>query len=464
MTRLRGLAADVVRLFDHSPTPIYVLDDRRQIVYCNPACARWIGRRASDVTNLQCEFHPPGIEHDAAAADLCPAPEVFSGRWSSGLIGIGNGNGPMRYRRGQFIPLGDGQDESAPVLVVLEAFDCEPPQPGLGSDAHLHEQVRRFQSEMAGRFQAECLIGVGPAIVQARRQIELAAGSRASVLCLGEVGTGKKQVARTIHYSQLQPGALVPLACGALEPNLLRGTLRSVSTRCSADATFRATLLLEDVDQLCPEAHADVWQLFEFRPGQVRVIATSSRTQTDLEAALANPRLVCALATMTIHLPALRDRPADLPLLAQAFLERENVDNPKQLGGFMPEALDVLAAHAWPGNLDELTLVVQETHARARFGRVEANDLPERIRWSSTAAVHSAQVDEPIVLEELLANLEKELIERAIARARGNKSKAAKLLGLNRPRLYRRLVQLGLAEEDSEEGEASDKPDFEPGN
>ncbi|HEY2892632.1 MAG TPA: helix-turn-helix domain-containing protein, partial [Pirellulales bacterium] len=73
-------------------------------------------------------------------------------------------------------------------------------------------------------------------------------------------------------------------------------------------------------------------------------------------------------------------------------------------------------------------------------------------------------VDEPIVLEELLANLEKELIERAIARARGNKSKAAKLLGLNRPRLYRRLVQLGLAEEDSDEDEASDKPDTEPGN
>jgi len=194
------------------------------------------------------------------------------------------------------------------------------------------------------------------------------------------------------------------------------------------------------------------------------VIATSSKTQTDLEAALANPRLFCALGTMTIRLPALRDRPEDLPLLAQAFLERENVDNPKQLGGFTPEALDVLVAHAWPGNLDELTQFVHETHARARFGRVEANDLPERIRWSSTAAVHSAQVDEPIVLEELLANLEKELIERAIARARGNKSKAAKLLGLNRPRLYRRLVQLGLAEEDSEEGEASDKPDIEPGN
>ncbi|HEY2894532.1 MAG TPA: sigma 54-interacting transcriptional regulator, partial [Pirellulales bacterium] len=357
MTRLRGLAADVLRLFDHSPTPIYVLDDRRQIIYCNPACARWVGRRSSELTNLQCEFHSPGDERDPAAADLCPAPEAFSGRFSSGLIGISTADGQMRYRRGQFIPLADGQDESAPVLVVLEANDCEPPRPVLGSDAHLHEQVRRFQSEMGRRFQAECLIGDSPAIVQARRQIELAAGSRASVLCLGEVGTGKKQVARAIHYSQLQPGAFVPLACGALEPNLLRGTLRSVSTRRSADAAFKATLLLEDVDQLCPEAHADVWQFFEFRPDQVRVIATSSTTQAELEAALANPPLVCALGTVTIRLPALRDRPEDLPLLAQVFLERENVDNPKQLGTFTPEALDVLAAHAWPGNFDELAQV-----------------------------------------------------------------------------------------------------------
>src|SRR3954451_5766986 len=84
MARFRSLAADVLRLFDQSPTPIYVLDDRRQIIYCNPACSRWVGRRASELTNLQCEFHPPGDECDVAAADLCPAPETFSGRWSSG--------------------------------------------------------------------------------------------------------------------------------------------------------------------------------------------------------------------------------------------------------------------------------------------------------------------------------------------------------------------------------------------
>jgi DNA-binding NtrC family response regulator len=284
------------------------------------------------------------------------------------------------------------------------------------------------------------------------------------VLCLGEPGTGKKEAARAIHYRQIQPGALVPLACGVLEPNLLRGTLRSLATRRSADTAFNATLLLEDVDQFCSEAHADLWQLFEFQPNQVRVIATSTRSQADLEAALANPRLMCALSTIAIRLPPLRDRVEDLPLLAQAFLERENVENPKQLGGFTPEALDALAAHAWPGNLDELTQVIQQIHAQARFGRVEVHDLPERIRWSSTAAVHSTQADEPIDLEELLANLEKELIERAIARARGNKSKAAKLLGLNRPRLYRRLVQLGLAEEDPDEREGSSEPETDANN
>jgi DNA-binding NtrC family response regulator len=137
-------------------------------------------------------------------------------------------------------------------------------------------------------------------------------------------------------------------------------------------------------------------------------------------------------------------RSEDVPPLAQLFLEEANAGAIKQVGGFSPEALDALSAYRWPGNVDELAAMVREAHERAAGGEVTVKHLPKRIHLAADAAAHPPRVDEPIVLEEFLARVEKELIARALRRAKGNKSKAARLLGLTRPRLYRRLVQLGL--------------------
>jgi DNA-binding NtrC family response regulator len=118
------------------------------------------------------------------------------------------------------------------------------------------------------------------------------------------------------------------------------------------------------------------------------------------------------------------------------------------MSGFAAEALDLLTTYAWPGNVDELVAVVRESHERATAGEITAPDLPKKIHWSLDAANHPARSDESIVLVEFMGRVEKELIARAMRRAKGNKSKAAKLLGLTRPRLYRRLVQLGLEQPD----------------
>jgi DNA-binding NtrC family response regulator len=143
-------------------------------------------------------------------------------------------------------------------------------------------------------------------------------------------------------------------------------------------------------------------------------------------------------------MPPLAERTVDLPLLGQALLEGINAAGNKQVGGFTPEALDLLAGYAWPGNCDELTAVVAESHARAAGTEIGPRDLPKRLHLAADASHAPPRVTEPIHLEEFLARTERELIERALGRAKGNKSRAAKLLGLTRPRLYRRMVQLGL--------------------
>jgi DNA-binding NtrC family response regulator len=199
-----------------------------------------------------------------------------------------------------------------------------------------------------------------------------------------------------------------------------------------------------------PEAQSDLIDLMQCGDRPVRVMGTSTRPLASLAASEEFSRAVaCALSTITIELVPLCDRPEDLPILAQAFIEEANLGSSKQIGGMTPGALDQLAAYSWPGNVDELGTLVRQAHERATGGEITSAHLPKQIQWAAEAGAHPRRADESIVLEEYLARVERELIVRAMRRAKNNKSRAAKLLGLTRPRLYRRLVQLGLEPPDT---------------
>jgi DNA-binding NtrC family response regulator len=461
MARSRMIAGDLARLWDDSITPIYVLDDDRRIVFCNAACARWAGTKVGELLGQQSAYHTPAVASQAAgaAAGLCPPPQVFSGRPQTAVVGCATPDGRLVYRRGHFFPLDDGQNDSAPVLAILEQHDCDCPAretaDAIGDtdrrDLELHEQVRRFRHAAAGRYRTDSLIGGSPAIARAREQIELAAGASAHVLIVGPSGAGKEHAAKAIHYAQRAPGSLAPLACAVLEPNAIRATLRSLSLRNAESKQPTGTLLLSDVDRLAAEAQSELAEMLASHALHMRVIATASQPLAlRVAAGDFSRQLAYALSTITIELPPLVERLEDLPLLAQAFLEEANATSLKQLGRFTPEALDRLAAYPWPGNVDELAAMVREAHARAQAIEVDTPDLPQRIALAADAASHPPRREEAIELEEFLARVEKELIVRALRRAKGNKSKAAKLLGLSRPRLYRRLIQLGLEQPDGQ--------------
>jgi DNA-binding NtrC family response regulator len=145
-------------------------------------------------------------------------------------------------------------------------------------------------------------------------------------------------------------------------------------------------------------------------------------------------------------MPALRQRMDDLPLLAQAWVEASNAQSSKQVAGVATEALELLALHKWPRNLDELGEVLQAAHRQTSSVWITPRDLPDRIGHAAGHAQFAKSPEEVIELEVFLARIETELIERALARAKGNKAQAARLLGMTRPRFYRRLAQLGLDE------------------
>ncbi|HKD37411.1 MAG TPA: helix-turn-helix domain-containing protein, partial [Pirellulales bacterium] len=270
---------------------------------------------------------------------------------------------------------------------------------------------------------------------------------------------------KAIHYTQPGgKGRLVPLSCSNLGADLL-GAKLSALMGCDASPEKPArggwtgtlgaaldrstgTLLLNEVDELPVEVQAELLARLGQAPEGLRIVSTS-QSPLDERATRGEflSELASALSTIVIHLPTLAERREDVPLLAQMFLEELNATESKQIRGFSPEALDQLAAYPWPGNIDELAEVVRQAHLRAEGTVIGRAELPQQISLTAAANRRPRREFEPIDLEKVLAGIELELIKRALQKSKGNKTKAARLLGLTRPRLYRRMVQLGLEKE-----------------
>jgi transcriptional regulator with PAS, ATPase and Fis domain len=442
----RASAAALASLFADSERPVYALDDQRRIVYCNPACAQWLGVEPEALLGQVCTYGSPADE-PAAGPDLCPPPSALSAETSQHRVSCVGPDGSLRFRRGTFLALGQCVAGAAAMLVVLDVADAPHDQPPLSDDpspAELHEAIRRFRHALADHYRLDRLVGASPAAVRMSSQVALAASTVASVLIVGPRGSGKEHLARAIHYARFSAGdaAIELLDCAVLDEELLGQVLRSLAGR---NADQPATLLLRAVDRAAPEVQAELAQRWHGAPDAPASIATSERPLAALVAEGAfREDLACWLSTLVIELPPLVERLEDLPLLAQLFVEELNAQGGKQLEGFSPEALDALAGYTWPGNLDELRQFVEEAHEAAVGPLIGPRDLPKRIHLAAAAAARPSRRGEPIDLVATLQGVERELIDQALANAKGNKAKAARLLGLTRPRLLRRLRELGL--------------------
>jgi DNA-binding NtrC family response regulator len=240
--------------------------------------------------------------------------------------------------------------------------------------------------------------------------------------------------------------SLTPLDCALLGGDLLEAAGTAIARAAARGGEASScTLLFHRIDELPTEVQTQLADFLARQSIQGRLMATAAEPLLDLaRRGNFHAELAALLSTITIELPPLVRRRDDLPLLAQLFLEERNAAGSRQIGGFSQAALDRLDAYAWPGNLDELSEAVAAAHQRATGPQIDVQDLPERLHLAAQAAAQPRRTEETIVLDEYLGRVERELIRRALARAKGNKAKAARLLGVTRPRLYRRMVQLGL--------------------
>ena len=287
------------------------------------------------------------------------------------------------------------------------------------------------------------------AMQQVMALVERVAPASASVLITGEHGTGKEVIARALHAASSRSGrGFVAVNAGGLSDGVLEselfGHVRGAFTDARTDRTgcFEladgGTLFLDEIANMPPAQQARllrVLQTGEFHPVgssrprrvDVRVLAA---TNADVVAAAAAGRfredLLYRLNTVEIRLPPLRDRKEDVPDLAAAFLGR----SAKRL---TPPAMTALLAHSWPGNVRELEHVIERASLLAATDEIGPDDLMLRARTEGSRL-------EDMTLEQA----ERYLIERALASQGGNVSEAARVLGLSRSAMYRRLASLGV--------------------
>lgn len=455
MARERAIANQLARLLGASSLPIYALDDRRCIVYCNAACADWVGAEIEELVGQRCNYDSANSGDRVAdlAARLCPPPEAFLGQLPAAHITIAGGPGDASTRPAECITLTGETDDSVGVLVVVKEANEDSnagDQNGGNSDCaeQLHHRLQTLSAKLRMPYRLGRLVGESFVMQFVREQVRIAIETPANVQIIGPPGCGREHIARTIHVGDQPDKAapLMPLECNLLDGELLQATVVAFLHRATEAIDSRpATLLLLDCDQLNAEAQAELLAFFRVPTFGLRTMATCRRPLVQMAAEGTFLReLAYHLSTMTIELPSLGERREDIPLLCQRFLEEFNGRGEKQLSGFAPGVLDHLCSLPWKGEVAELAEVVGQMCEQADGPRVTEADVARRVKLVTSAMKHPAPETESIQLDEFLVEVETELLRRAFRTAKGNKAEVARLLGISRARVIRRASQLGL--------------------
>ena len=442
MARPNSPKTIVSRLFAASQRPIYILDGSGRIVFSNQALADWLGVPGEQLQGLRCVYATSDKPDDRMASRLAVPPQAREAGEYRSHVSRGKADGSTSTRSAVFFSL---HDTSNSTLVVLADVDCVEVTSSPFDSDDLHRQVIEMRKEWGQAYRLDQLVGASPAMRQIRSQIQLASNTPCRVVVVGQQGTGRETIARTIHQQRTQGRQmLVPFSCELLDAETLQSTLETLVKQVTemGDDTSTVLLLLE-VDQLSMESQSVLLGFLEIVELGLETLSTSRSSLKDLvEQEKFRAELACHLASLEIRVPSLCDRLDDIPLLAQWSLERSK--HKDRVGGFAPETIESLLRYGWPREIAELNEVVAAAAANAKTAMIEVLDLPKKLAYAADAAVLPDIIDEQVNLDEFMAEVESELISRALRHTKGNRAQAARALGVSRGKLLRRIEQLGI--------------------
>jgi len=330
----------------------------------------------------------------------------------------------------------------------------------------LSDEVRRLRQAVEEGRRFGTLLGTSPAMRRMYELLDRIADSSASVLIAGETGTGKELVARALHErGRGKAGPFVAVDCASLPEPLLESELFGHVRGAFTDAHAArkglfvqangGALFLDEIGELPLALQAKVLRALQTRsvrpvgandemPFDVNLIAATNR---DLESAVEEGRfredLYFRINVIHVEMPPLRARGGDVLLLAQHFVDRYAAQAGKRVTGLSPDAAERLLAYVWPGNVRELENCIERAIALTRHETIGLDDLPEKIRGFQRSHVLVAG-DDPSELAPL-EEVERRYVLRVMEAVGGSKTLAARVLGIGRKTLYRKLEQYKIA-------------------
>jgi DNA-binding NtrC family response regulator len=323
----------------------------------------------------------------------------------------------------------------------------------------------QLRQELDKKFGLESLIGNSPAMVEIYDRVRQVAPTRAAILIEGESGTGKELVAQSLHMlSPRRDAHFVPVHCAALSPQLLESELFGHEKGAFTGANERrvgrfeeanhGTIFLDEIGEIDAATQVKLLRVLGEQAIQrvgsnqvikvdVRVVAASNK---NLEVLVRDGKfrddLFYRLDVVRINLPPLRERREDIPLLTASFVREFARQNGKKITGLSADAQEALQHYEWPGNVRELRAAIEHGVALCRGERIGVRDLPPRVIGQSSAPDSPAGALAPASLN--LEAMEKLFIERSLRLSDGNITEAAKMLGISRRTLHRKLKALRL--------------------
>jgi hypothetical protein len=453
----------LAKSLDELGRPLAILDWRGEILFASADLCDMAKADATQLVGKRCSWELAVDDAPYAALLTALAPPASAlegqivGRQLTAPIVFGS------TATGQlFVPVRDSSNTLALVMVLLgdwEEIKSQLPMKSSAGSMHskTHDEVLvRLRSQWQNLDSLLPLLGDSPAIRLAMHRAQLAMQLDSHLLVTGPAHIGKIDVVRGVYFGRLKrigvqrvAGQLFPLDCSALDAELLIGMLDVYSSRLRSNVPKSCQLLvLEKLDQMESEAVVQAIAWVESHAKYCVVAATSTLSLEQLCQRGTNwNRLVTQLAATEIVLPGLSARKEDLGILTQQILATLCTKQGRSLPALSAEALDRIIAYPWPENLAELQRCVADMLRHAVFSAaIQSQHLPVSLRSFAGGTATQEKNFEPIQLDEVLLDLERIIISRAVKLSPRNRARAARWLGISRPRLLRRLAQLGLVE------------------
>jgi len=454
---------------------VFVVDASRCIVLWNRAMELLTGYSDSEALGKDCSFlQCEGWRESASGSRSCPL-------YDQGGASAGRRECLLRGRHGEEIPVLKNacvlKDADGQVTGLVETItDLRPLK-------YLEQQVAELDHASVPVRRMGRLVGKNHRMQAVYERIHLAANSQATVLILGETGTGKELVAEAIHFASARKhGPFVKVNCSALSENLLEselfGHVEGAFTGAIKDkigrfeAADKGTILLDEIGDISPliqlkllrvlqEREIEPVGSLETRKVDVRIIAATNKDVRNLvREERFREDLYYRLRVFQIDMPALREHKEDIPLLAEAFMQRFNAETGKPIQTLSSEVRHCFMDYCWPGNVRELENAIEHAYVTCQNDEIGLFDLPSELRKTELRTAECLRNVEEDHAAKSSAHAGAQTCEQLVAVLEicgWNKAEAARRLGLNRATVWRKMKQWGIPLDDPEPKDRSSR-------